>query len=194
MQNDVNEKNIQKVSEEDLRKLLLECIMKYEYLERKQLIYFAKLLGFDEKHARKTIDIIVKEKLLFANENGDILITPNAIKDHSLISSFWVLCEFIKAINPRNHFRAQYPSDIFFIKDRTQYEIMSPNIGDEFFINIIKEKNQQLRDEDKVKLIMVVQNEEQLNNAVAYTSDIEIMFAQILNNGEKYPSIKFIML
>lgn len=180
--------------QEELRKILLECVMKYGFLEKRQLVRFASLLGYNSEIVSTAINSIMKEKILFMNENDDISLTPNTLKSHSTIDAFWVLCEFAKVIDPQNHFKAQYPSDIFFIRDKSQYEIMVPKPGDEFLINIIKEKNSVLREEDKIKLIVVVEDENQLNAAIPYTSDINIMFAQILNKDKEYPSVNFIML
>lgn len=101
--------------------------------------------------------------------------------DRSLINAFWVLIDQIQPGEQNNHFQAVYPSSILFFRDGKQHEIISPAIGSEFEIGLIKNKNSAISDdENKILPIIIVANVEQLSSCIGYSDDMKAEYVQLL--------------
>lgn len=150
---------------------------------------------FKEAKAEVSSQIKALKRNLRISTSPDEKTIKNSDKieiNRNLINSFWILSEFAKESGPLNQFRAQYPSDILFIKDGKQFEIMSPTLGSEFQINVIKNKNQAIKkEEDKVNLILCLANKEQLSRCLPYTEDLNVLYSQVIPTKDGNPEIKF---
>lgn len=178
---------------------ILNCLMKYGQIPRKALLQYI-LNTNSEKETDKikymfngTIKKLIKSGRIFEKRGKkESVITTyyDAEIDERFLDSFWVFTEFSKVLNPKSHFKAAYPSDIYFAQNNKQYEIMSPKTGDEFELSVIKNRNSQIEDEEnKINLVVCVLDDKQLTNCISYAGDMDITYAQVLHDGKENPKI-----
>lgn len=71
--------------------------------------------------------------------------------EQRLILAVWVLLRFIDQVDPLAHYPAVYPSQLFFLKENTGYEIVVLYEGEEHLLRL-------LRPEEELKYIIVLPN------------------------------------
>ena len=79
------------------------------------------------KIAITILDGLKKKQIILEDTPGYLTLDLRSKSDIKKIQAFWVLLEFVDKIKPEEHYPANYPSEIFFLKQGTQYEIVVLN-------------------------------------------------------------------
>lgn len=171
--------------------LVIDCLSRYYCLKWSQLI---NLLYYKDPEVAQRILVGLKKRQLILEDEGEyVTLDPRCTPDPKTISAFWVMLKFIKKINPKEHYKAEYPSEIFFLKDNIQYEIVVLNPGEEHLISMLKSYNRKTTDdeEDETRYIIVVQNEDQIEECLKRTSGMTVLFASVDYGEDEVPEVNF---
>lgn len=171
--------------------VVIDCLSKYYCLKWEQLV---QLLHYKtEDVAKRILSGLKKRQIIMEDGAGYIMLDPRTTPDPKTIAAFWVLLKFIKRINPREHYRAEYPSDIFFLKENVQYEIVVLNKGEEHLISMLKGYNRtsSSEEEDEVRYIIVVQDEEQIEECLNKIGGMKVLFASVTYGEGEVPEVDF---
>ena len=103
--------------------------------------------------------------------------------DQRTILAVWVLLRFIDYVDPMAHYPAVYPSQIFFLKENTGYEIVVLYDGEQHLSKLLQPQD------DEMKYIFVLPN-------IAMASQMmrpkaPCLFATVNFAGQKEPDITF---
>lgn len=174
-------------------KIVIDCLSKYYCLKWDQLI---KLLYYKEPETANKILIGLKKRqlILHDEDSGYVTLDPRCKPDQKTIDAFWVMLKFIKKINPREHYRAEYPSEIFFLKDNSQYEIVVLNKGEEHLISMLKGYNRitSAEEEDQIRYIILIQDENQIEECLKRTEGMAVLFASVdYSQDSDIPTVSF---
>lgn len=96
--------------------------------------------------------------------------------------AIWVLLQFIDQVDPRAHYPATYPAQVYFLKENTGYEIVVLYEGEEHQVKLLQP------DED-LKYIIVVPNTSMIPRLKL--PDAPCLFATIDFEGEDEPEVHF---
>ena len=96
--------------------------------------------------------------------------------------AIWVLLQFIDQVDPRAHYPATYPAQVYFLKENTGYEIVVLYEGEEHQVKLLQP------DED-LKYIIVVPNTSMISRLKL--PDAPCLFATIDFDGEDEPEVHF---
>lgn len=107
---------------------------------------------------------------------------PIGKPDSKNVIAVWVLLKFIEKIEPTGHFAAALPSQIFFLKEDTGYEIIVINDGEEHLLRSIIPKK-------KTKYIIVLPDIRMAD--ILELPDAPCLFATVRHTGEKEPEVTF---
>ena len=102
--------------------------------------------------------------------------------DQRMILAVWVLIRFIEKIDPMAHYPATYPSQLFFLKENTGYEILVLYEGEEHLTKL-------LQPNEDLKYIIVVPNTGVISKLML--PDAPCLFATIDFDGEEEPKVNF---
>lgn len=102
--------------------------------------------------------------------------------DQRMILAVWVLLKFIEQVDPMAHYPAVYPSQLFFLKENTGYEIVTIYEGEEHLLKLLQP------DED-LKYIIVVPH-------ISMASKLKLpnapcLFATVDFKGKDEPEVIF---
>jgi len=165
-------------------RLILNCLRIYECLRYEQLLTLIN--NKPEDTAKKIINGLKKRQYVFEDEAGYVKIEPKTEPDQKTISAFWILLQYIGKITQDAHYRANFPSEIFFLRNNVQYEIIVINQDEENLLKMLflENRNTSTDEQDAVKYIIIVPGEESIENCLRYIPDSaiennQIMFASI---------------
>jgi len=102
--------------------------------------------------------------------------------DQRMILAVWVLLKFIEQVDPMAHYPAVYPSQLFFLKENTGYEIVTIYEGEEHLLKLLQP------DED-LKYIIVVPHISMASKLKL--PDAPCLFATVDFKGKDEPEITF---
>lgn len=161
-------------------KLVLNCLQIYGCLRWKQLIKL--MYNKPEDTASKILTGLKKRQYIIEDECGYVKLDPRTEPDQKTIYAFWILLQYLNKIDSQAHYAANYPSDIFFLKDNVQYEIITLNPNEENLVKMLflENKNSSKEPEDAIKYIIIVPNEETIENCLKNIPDEVIANNQIL--------------
>jgi hypothetical protein len=171
--------------------LVVDCLSRYYCLKWSQLI---NLLYYkDEEVAQRILVGLKKRQLILEDDAEYVTLDPRCTPDQKTITAFWVMLKFIKKINPKEHYKAEYPSEIFFLKENVQYEIVVLNPGEEHLINMLKGFNRNTSDdeEDETRYIIVIQDEDQIEDCMRRTAGMKVLFASVEYGEDDIPDVSF---
>lgn len=102
--------------------------------------------------------------------------------DQRMILAVWVLLRFIDRVDPMAHYPAVYPSQIFFLKENTGYEIVTLYEGEEHLLKLLQP------DED-LKYIIIIPH-------ISMAAKLKLpkapcLFATVAFNGRDEPDVIF---
>lgn len=143
-------------------KLVVDCLSRYGCLKWEQM---EQLLNYKKPEVIQKIFLgLKKRQIILEDEDGYVMIDPRATKDHDVILAFWVLLKFMSQINPNEHYPANYPSQIYFLKNKVEYEIMVVSDGNEHLIRMLfsENRNNSNDEEDMTKYIFVVSSRDSI--------------------------------
>ena len=138
--------------------LIINCLRQYDCLRREQLI---QLLYYKPRDiAEKIIASLIKRQFLIADESDNIKHDPRCSYEFKTEMAFWVLLKYISAIKPEEHYKANYPSEIYFLKDKNQYEIVVLRSGDDHVLGLLantdRDSGSEEDDTDETRYILAI--------------------------------------
>ena len=102
--------------------LILQWLSQYGVLTRKQLI---RMLQKETATVERIIKSMKKRMMISEISGGYYIgLDPYCKPDPRTILAVWVLLKFIDQVEARAHYPASYPSQLFFLKENTGYEIV----------------------------------------------------------------------
>ena len=107
---------------------------------------------------------------------------PYCTPDQRVILAVWVLLQFIDRVEPLSHYPATYPSQLFFLKENTGYEIVVLYEGEQHLAKL-------LHPQEDLKYIFVLPN---LQMAGQLTLPLApCLFSTVEFQGEEEPQVHF---
>lgn len=159
---------------------VIKWLSQYGALPRAQVV---KML----KKAPQTADKILrnlKRQLRIADISDGYYVglDPMCQADQRMIIAVWVLLKFIDHVEPLAHYPAEYPSQIFFLKENMGYEIIVLYNDEQNLLRL-------LQPQDDLKYIIVVPN-------ISMVSGIRLpkapcLFATVELHGEEEAEVVF---
>jgi hypothetical protein len=132
--------------------------------------------------AEKILTGLKKRQYIIEDEAGYVKLDYRTVPDQKMISSFWILLEYIGKITPEAHYAANFPANIFFLRDNVMYEIISINENEENFIKMLflDKRNNSTAEEDVMKYIIVVPEEKVIGDCLKNIPEEVINNKQVL--------------
>ena len=160
--------------------IVVNCLSKYECLKWEQVIKL--LYNKKEDVAQRILVGLKKKQIILEDESGYLMLDPRCKSDYKKLQAFWVLLQFIDKIKPEEHYPANYPSEIFFLKQGVQYEIVVINKGEDHLINMLfmENRNNSIEEEDSTKYIFVVPSVDDIDNCINRIPDTALDNNQVL--------------
>lgn len=159
---------------------VVKWLSQYGALPRTQII---KMLQKPPQTAEKILRNL-KRQMRIADVSGGYYIglDPMCQPDQRMILAVWVLLRFLDKVRPMAHYPAAYPSQLFFLKENTGYEIVVLYDGEQNLLKL-------LQPQEETKYIVVVPriamaNTVQLPNAPC-------LFATVDFHGGDEPDVRF---
>lgn len=127
---------------------IIRWLSQYGALPKSQLVHMLN------KPSESTSQKILK-RMIQRGEISDVGggyyvgLDQTAKPEQRMIVSIWVLLQFIDQVEPLSHYPAVYPSQLFFLKGNTGYEIIVLYEGEEHLLRL-------LQPEDDLKYIIVL--------------------------------------
>ena len=132
-------------------KMILHWIMQYEVMTMEQAILL--LHHKNRSTAQKIIRGLKKQhKISYINGGVYIGAYPCSKADPKIIDAIWILIQYADVIDQYQHHPASYPSQIYFLKDGSGYEIVVLNEGEQHLTKLLQPQGAQ-------KYIIVIPNE-----------------------------------
>lgn len=178
-------------------RLILRALSLYGCLTYKQL---RKLIIYK---GDSTVDAILtslkKRQLIEEFGGGYVRLDPRTEPDDKLINAFWVFLERISKFKDVPNYKADYPSEIYFLKDNSMYEIVTLREGEEYLLKalFLENRNNSQEDEDKMKYIIIVPSTDAIESCVKnIPQDVidgkQVLFATVnYSVGEDEPDIQY---
>ena len=139
---------------------IISALREYECLTKTQLIKL--LYDIPEDRAISTIAGLTKRQVIYYETDTMIKLDPRCADDYKVMVAFWILLRYIPYINPEEHYRASYPSQVYFLQKNLQNEIVVLEKDDEYKLNILLKTTRdsvsesEMEEEDKVHYIIAV--------------------------------------
>lgn len=164
-------------------KVILYWLSQYGVMVQEQAIML--LYEKPRATAQKIIRGLIKNRRI-CYINGGYYIGGNAVEkpDEKLITAIWVLLQYVPLIGSFDHHCANYPGQIYFLKDQTGYEIVVLSEGENLLPSL-------LATQDNLKYILVVPNEEMI--PMVTLPSAPCVFATVAYHGKNVPEVKFHM-
>ena len=107
---------------------------------------------------------------------------PYCTPDQRIILAVWVLLQFIDRVEPLAHYPATYPSQLFFLKENTGYEIVVLYEGEQHLAKL-------LHPQEDLKYIFVVPNLQMASQIVL--PQAPYLFSTVEFQGSDEPQVHF---
>lgn len=131
-------------------RLILRWLSEYGLLERQQLQHL--LYGKSERSMNGIFRNLKRGRYITEIENGNYLALDRYCEPQQrMVTAVWVLLQFVEQIAPDAHRQADTPAQIFFLKDKTAYEIVVLHEGEDHLVRLLQPK-------PDMKYILVVPN------------------------------------
>lgn len=162
-----------------------QCVVNwlYQYGALPKILVM-KLLNMPEAKAERLLYTLRRSLRITEVLDGSyVALDPLARPDQRLIQAAWVLAKFIDKIeDPKAHYAATYPSQIFFLKENIGYEIVVLYEGEESLVRLLQP------DED-LKFIIVVPDVSMVPRL--QLPDAPCLLATVKSHGEGEPEVVF---
>lgn len=162
-------------------KVIMYWLSQYGVMIQEQ----ALLLLYDKPRptAQKIIRGLIKNnRICYINGGYYIGASPLCKPDEKTITAIWVLLRYISKIGICDHHSANYPGQIYFLKDQTGYEIIVLNEGEYMLPSL-------LTPQEQLKYIIVVPREDDIPRV--RIPDCPCMFATVGYHGKNVPEVNF---
>lgn len=107
---------------------------------------------------------------------------PFCTPDQRVILAVWVLLQFIDRVEPLAHYPATYPSQLFFLKENTGYEIVVLYEGEQSLTQL-------LRPQEDLKYIFVLPNIQMAGELLLPPAPC--LFSTVEFQGAEMPQVHF---
>jgi hypothetical protein len=116
---------------------IVRLLTQYGVLARAQVI---RLLHDKQPKTAEKIIANLKRQLMISEVSGGYYLgmDPLVKPDQRTICAVWVLLRFIGQVEPMAHYPASYPSQIFFLKQNTGYEIVVLYDGEQHLTRLLQ--------------------------------------------------------
>lgn len=159
---------------------VVKWLSQYGALTRTQVV---KLLQRPKSAAEKIINNLYKELMISSVGGGYYLgLDRMARPDQRTIIAVWVLLKFIDCVDPMAHYPAVYPSQLFFLKENTGYEIVVLYEGEGANLKL-------LQPEEDMKYIIVLPHISMAKNLKL--PKVPCLFATVDYKGSDEPEVNF---
>lgn len=125
---------------------VIKWLSQYGALKHRQVV---QLLNKPDAVAEKIIRNLKRWNYITDLPDGYLSTDPTYEPDKKVIEAMWVLLKYRYEVAPMEHFPATYPSQIFFLKQQTGYEIVVLGPGEEHLLRL-------LQPEDDLKYIILL--------------------------------------
>lgn len=179
-----------RVREDD--KIIMDCIYEYGALTKEQLRQYMKHLS-DDVFDRAIYDLNKKQ---YIYEHGDYVYTDSRTPlDPKTIKAFWVFLRFMEkvpTIRFNSHCRGPHISQIFFMKDNSEYQIVVIDNDELPKINILV-KNKDLTYLKYIIIVPGISIAREIRNRMKDVSlENETIFAIVTERKNQTRAIRFI--
>ena len=159
---------------------VVKWLSQYGALPKTQII---RMLQKPERTAEKILRNL-KKQMQIADVSGGYYIglDPMCRPDQRVILAVWVLLKFIDYVDPMAHYPAVYPSQLFFLKENTGYEIVVLYEGEQSQLRL-------LQPQEDLKYIIIVPHIAMAEKLKL--PDAPCLFATVDFQGEEEPKIIF---
>lgn len=159
---------------------VVKWLSQYGALTKTQVI---KMLQKPKSTAEKILNNLHKE-LMISNVCGGYYLGLDGMAkpDQRTIIAVWVLLKFIEYVDPMAHYPATYPSQLFFLKENTGYEIVVLYEGEGQLLKL-------LQPEEDLKYIIVLPHISMAKNLKLPKAPC--LFATVDYKGSDEPEINF---
>ena len=159
---------------------VVKWLSQYGALPRTQII---RMLKKPPQTSEKILRNL-KKQMRIADVSGGYYIGLDSMcqPDQRLILAVWVLLKFINHIDAMAHYPAVYPSQLFFLKENTGYEIVVLYEGEQNLLKL-------LQPQDDLKYIIVVPHISMVSNT--RLPNAPCLFATVDFHGEEEPEVVF---
>lgn len=150
-------------------RLILRWLSEYGPLERQQIQRL--LYGKSERSMNGIFRNLKQGRYIVEIENGSYLALDRYCEPKQrMVTAVWVLLQFVEQIAPDAHRQADTPAQIFFLKDKTAYEIVVLNEGEDHLVRLLQPRSD-------TKYILVVPDMAFANNLLL--PDVPCLFATV---------------
>ena len=168
--------------------IVVNCLSKYECLQWEQVVKL--LYNKKEEVAQRILVGLKKKQIILEDTPGYLTLDLRSKSDIKKIQAFWVLLEFVDKIKPEEHYPANYPSEIFFLKQGTQYEIVVLNKNEEHLLKMLfmENRSNSIEDDDVTKYIIVVPTVDDIDECINKIPESALDNNQVLFATVSYKS------
>ena len=162
-------------------KYVVRWLSQYGTLAKAQV--FRLLKDKTPQTAEKIIRNLKREVMIVESADGYYLSLDNFCEiEPKTIAAMWVMLSFADQISPMEHYLGSYPSQIYFLKNNIEYEILVLNGGEGYLTRLLHPK-------EDMKYIIVVPD-------LAVAKDLKLpevpcLIATLKYNGDKEPEVQF---
>ena len=162
-------------------KYVLRWLSQYGVLTQEQIY---RLLKDKSRSSAEKIVANLKRSGMVSNISGGYYLSldPLARPDDRIIDAMWVMIQFYENVDAMAHFPANYPSQLFFLKEQTGYEIIVLRDDEKHLARLIEPH-------EETKYIIVVPNASIMDEMIV--PDIPHIFATLDYSGQKEPKVTF---
>lgn len=177
-------------------RLVIRCLSIFGCLKKEQIL---KLLAHKDKAKDLIYNGLKKKQLIEEFSGGYVRLDPKSEPDKRRIDAFWVLLNYINKLAPNAYYQADYPSEIFFMRENMMYEIATILPGEEYLLKslFLENRYNSQEEEDKMKFIIIVQSPDNIEACLSSipSKTIEegrIVFAVLeYNENSDIPEVQF---
>ena len=159
---------------------VVKWLSQYGALPKSQVI---RMLQKPRSTAEKILRNLRRQMLVSDISGGYYIGTdPMSKPDQRTILSIWVLLKFIEQVDPMAHYPASYPSQLFFLKENTGYEIVVLYEGEGNLLRL-------LQPDEELKYIIVLPHISMAEGLKL--PSVPCLFATVDFCGEEEPTVTF---
>ncbi len=176
--------------------IIVDTLRQYGCLKKSQI---TKMIHYKEPELVERILVgLSKRQAVFLDECDNVKIDIRCDYSYQHEVAFWILLKYIMSIRPSEHYAANYPSQIYFLKDRNQYEIVVLRDGEDYLLGPLSNSDRTTGEDedesDEIRYIIAIPSETMINVCKSRMKGKKLLFAvydpEFVSGTE--PAIKFI--
>lgn len=180
-------------------RLVVDCLQKYGCLQEEQLLTLLSINGKNREVSERILTGLKKKQIILQGHASNTLRLDCVTAYNPKIgNAFWLLLGIMGDMGPDNHYPAAAPSQIYFLKDGKQYEIVVLGEGEENLLNpIFASRNKVSTDSvDRVTQIIIPHDATKITRLVEVVPEElretpHVLLAMLTPKaGQAHPEIK----